>query len=80
MSVNCFADPDDPEKGERVRWYADAFGGNGNYTYKWTGTDNLKSTYQNPTKQYTSRGSKYATVTVKSNNTEISQTCYIYVD
>lgn len=80
LSVNCFADPDDPEKGERVRWYADAFGGNGNYTYKWTGTDNLKSTSQNPTKKYTSRGSKYATVTVKSNNTEISQTCYIYVD
>lgn len=80
LSVNCYADPSDPIAGERVRWYANATGGNGDYSYDWTGTNSLNSTSQNPSKTYTSSGTKYATVSVSSNGYDASYTCSVFVD
>lgn len=81
LTVSCYAEPDDPETGDRVRWYADADGGDGDYDYDWTGTNNLDSSSQNPSKTYSSRGWKYATVTVTDgDDNEVSETCSVYVD
>ncbi len=81
LSVICSADNNFPETDERVRWYANAYGGSGNYDYDWTGTNNLDSNSQNPTKTYSSEGTKYATVTVRdSNGNRASQTCSVVVD
>jgi len=81
LTVSCYAEPDDPETGDRVRWYAEADGGDGDYNYEWTGTNSLDSSSQNPSKTYSSRGWKYATVTVTdSDDYEVSQTCSVYVD
>lgn len=81
LSVSCYADPDDPEVGERVRWYAEVEGGDGDYEYDWTGTNGLDSSSKNPSKTYTSRGTKRATVTVTDgDNNEESASCTVYVD
>lgn len=81
LSVSCYADPRDPNTGDRVRWYADVEGGDGDYTYDWTGTNNLNSSAENPSKTYTTRGTKKATVTVTDgDDNEVTDTCSVYVD
>lgn len=81
LDVSCYADPSDPETGDRVRWYADVSGGDGDYTYDWTGTNNLNSSSKNPTKTYNTSGTKRATVTVTDDNdNETTDTCSVYVD
>lgn len=81
LEVSCYADPDDPETGDRVRWYADVSGGDGDYDYDWTGTNNLDSSSKSPSKTYSSQGTKRATVTVTDgDNNEASDTCTVYVD
>ncbi len=79
-NISCYASPSNPQKGDRVRWYVNIVGGDGNYSYNWIGTDGLNSTSANPSKTYTSRGEKSATVTIQNNNNYISQTCYVYVN
>jgi hypothetical protein len=81
LDVTCYARPDDPSTGDRVRWYADVDGGNGDYDYEWTGTNNLDSSSENPSKTYSSRGTKQARVTVEDEDgNRASDTCSVYVD
>ena len=81
LRVSCYADDSNPNTGDRVRWYAEVDGGDGNYDYDWTGTNGLDSTSKNPTKTYSSTGTKRATLTVTDgDNNEASATCTVYVD
>jgi hypothetical protein len=81
LRVNCYAKPNNPETGDRVRWYADVTGGDeDDYDYDWTGTNSLDSSVKNPSKTYTSRGWKYATVTIESAGDEATASCSVYVD
>jgi hypothetical protein len=82
MYVSCYSSPSNPETGDTVRWNANISGGSGNYRYDWTGTNSLNSSSQNPTKKYTSEGTKYATVSVedRTNNVRASASCSVYVD
>lgn len=81
LQVSCYAEPDDPETGDRVRWYADAEGGDGDYEYDWTGTNSLNSSAKNPSKTYSSSGTKRATVTITDgDDNEATATCSVYVD
>jgi hypothetical protein len=80
LEVTCYAEPDDPETGDRVRWYSEASGGDGDYDYEWSGTNGLDSTSENPYKTYSSRGWKYATVNVESDGDRASATCGVYVN
>ncbi len=81
LQVSCYANPSDPQTDERVRWYVNVYGGDGNYDYDWTGTNSLDSSSQNPSKTYTSSGTKRATVTVTDgDDNEATATCSVYVD
>ena len=80
LTVSCYADPNDPETGDKVHWYAKVYGGDNDYDYEWTGTNNLESSAKNPTKTYNSRGLKYATVIVDSASYRATATCSVYVD
>jgi hypothetical protein len=80
LGVTCYGEPDNANTGERVHWYATAVGGNGNYSYDWSGTNSLNSSSQNPSKTYSSSGTKKATVTVTANGYSVSHTCSVYVD
>jgi hypothetical protein len=80
LDVSCYADPDDPETGDRVRWYVEVDGGDDDYDYEWTGTNGLDSSSENPSKTYSSRGWKYATVTVTDgDDNEAIAGCSVYV-
>lgn len=81
LQVSCHAKPNNPSEDERVRWYVDVYGGEGDYDYDWTGTNGLDSSSENPSKTYTSSGYKYATVTVTDeDDNEATATCSVYVD
>ena len=81
LQVSCYADPSNPSEDERVRWYVEVDGGDGDYSYDWTGTNGLDSSSRIPSKTYTSSGYKYATVTVTDGDDyEASATCSVYVD
>ncbi len=62
-----------------VTWTAYATGGNGNYTYSWSGSDNLYGTGQSVYFNYSYAGSKYAYVTVYSNGQSVTQSCNTYI-
>jgi hypothetical protein len=80
LIVSCYARPNDPERNDRVRWYVNVTGGDGDYEYEWSGTNGLDSTSKNPSKTYTSRGTKYAYVTVESADYRANASCSVYVD
>ncbi len=81
LTVTCRVSPTDPETGDTVHWYADAYGGDNDYDYDWTGTNNLNSSAHNPSKTYNSDGWKSATVIVTDgDNNQASATCSVYVN
>jgi len=61
--------------GTPITWTAVPTGGNGIYTYNWTGTDNLSGTNNPLPKIYNTAGTKTATVTVTSGTSVKSATC-----
>ncbi len=86
LSVWCSATVDSrySNGSNYVIWNAYASGGNGSYTYSWTGTDNLWSGSTNSNSlsfTYTLPGAKVASVTVWSGNQSITKDCgSIYVN
>jgi hypothetical protein len=79
LAVSCYANPSNPQINNRVNWYADVSGGNGNYTYSWRGSDGLNSSSRSPYMTYSTPGSKSATITVRSNGRSTSANCYTNV-
>ncbi|MES2436694.1 MAG: SpaA isopeptide-forming pilin-related protein [Patescibacteria group bacterium] len=76
----CTANPTSAYVNETINWSSSATGGNGNYSYSWTGTDGLSSNNQNVSRSYGTPGQKTATVTIYSNGQQVSQTCTIYIN
>ena len=79
LNVSCSSNPSNPYTGDNVSYYANVSGGNGNYTYSWTGTDNATGYGSTMTHAYNSLGQQSATVTVNSNGITQSATCYVNV-
>ena len=79
MNGNCYANPQTGYPGNMITWYATASGGNGYYSYAWTGTDGLSSNESSISQTYTSSGTKTATVTITSNGQTITKNCSAYV-
>ncbi len=75
LSVSCSPNTTSGYVGTSVTWSAYATGGNGNYTYSWTGTDGLYGSGQYVTNAYSNPGQKYGTVTVYSNGQSTTQSC-----
>lgn len=66
ITVSCASNVTSAKTGDRVTWSAQATGGNGSYSYTWSGSDNLSGSAQSFEKIYQTVGEKTATVTVKS--------------
>jgi len=75
MTVNCYANPQLSSVGAPVTWYSTVSGGNGYYTYSWTGTDQLYANESAVSKVYYTSGTKMATVTVTSNGQSVTRQC-----
>jgi len=58
-----------------VTWTANAYGGNGYYSYSWSGTDGLSGSNRTAYNSHASPGLKYAYVTVYSAGQSITQAC-----
>ncbi len=63
-----------------VTFTANATGGNGSYTYSWSGSDGISSNARTFTGRFSTLGPKTATVTIYSNGQSISRTCSTNVD
>lgn len=79
LNVSCSSNPTTPYTGDSVSYYATVSGGNGNYSYSWSGTDNVTGYGSVLTHAYYSLGQQSATVTVNSNGITQSATCYVNV-
>jgi hypothetical protein len=58
-----------------VVWRANPSGGNGYYSYSWTGTDGLTSSYKDAYYNYSTSGTKYASVNITSGGHTITVNC-----
>jgi hypothetical protein len=56
------------------------YGGNGLYTYSWSGTDGLYGYNSSAYMTYNTPGTKYAYMTVYSNGQSVTRTCSFYVN
>ena len=78
FSGSCYATPSNPGVGQQVTWYANASGGNGNYTYYWSGAVNGYGNYLTASYPYT--GNQYATVRITDGSgNSITQNCQVNV-
>lgn len=75
LYANCFANPTNANINQVVTWSVNIGGGNGAYTYNWSGTDSLNGYNQFVGKQYTYGGIKNAFVTVSSNGRTVTASC-----
>ena len=75
ISASCAASPATVYQGQSTTWTAAASGGNGSYTYSWSGTDGLSGTGSSVAKTYTTAGAKTASVTVKSDGLTKTVSC-----
>lgn len=75
ITVSCSPNRTSINTGDYVTWSAYASGGNGLYSYSWSGTDSLYGSNSSISKNYYSLGMKYASVTVYSNGQSVTQNC-----
>lgn len=76
----CTGRPSNPDEDERVTWTAYPEGGDGDYEYEWSGTDNLDGDDKSISKRYDDEGTKTARVRITSDNESITKTCTVRVD
>ncbi len=75
INVTCSANVNYTNTGVNVSWRAYASGGNGNYSYSWSGTDGLYGSSNVANIYYNTSGTKSASVTVYSNNSQTTAYC-----
>ncbi len=76
LQISCSANPNNVSVNGTVTWNATVIsGGNGNFTYAWSGDDGLSGYSQSLNKLYSSVGTKHATVTVSSNGSNATASC-----
>ncbi|MFA6338811.1 MAG: PKD domain-containing protein [Candidatus Paceibacterota bacterium] len=80
LNGSCSASNSNPNINENVTWNAAAYGGAGNYSYYWYGTDNLSGSGSSITKSYPTYGTKTATLVITSGNQSITRTCYTNIN
>lgn len=80
LDVSCYARPSSPEVGEKVTWYAEVDGGDGDYDYDWSGTEGLDGSRRTASIEYDYTGTKTAKVRVYSNGESETANCRVTVD
>lgn len=76
---SCNGAPSTATIGESVVWTATASGGTGAYSYSWSGDESLSSVNASTTKNYTTSGTKNATVNVTSGANTLVRTCSVSI-
>lgn len=76
LSASCQPSTSYSKRNSPVSWTAYPSGGNGTYSYFWSGTGDLFGRGNTVSKQYESNGMKSARVTVTSGNKSITVQCF----
>ncbi|MES2985877.1 MAG: hypothetical protein V4686_01985 [Patescibacteria group bacterium] len=76
LTAVCYPSIQNAGVNQTITWRVNPTGGNGNYTYGWSGSDNLYGNNSSVDRSYSYPGQKNATVTVYSNGQSVSATCY----
>ena len=79
INVTCSANPGSITVGNSTNWSASVSGGNGSYTYSWSGNDGLSGNTSSVQKSYFSVGNKSASVKVKSGGKSATAKCSVRV-
>ena len=79
LNITCAATPYVSALGQATKWTAVAAGGTGNYTYSWSGDENLNSNSQTFSKTYSSGGYKNAVVQVTSGSVVRTANCQAFI-
>ena len=76
LSGSCSVDDSNINLDESIRWRADASGGNGSYSYEWSGEYPLSGrTGRDTNVSYNSAGTKYGSVVIRSGGQSITRSC-----
>lgn len=75
LYVSCYADRTVATTDSPINWTANVTGGNGSYSYSWSGTDILRGYNRINSVNYHSLGTKTASVTVTSGSQTVTQYC-----
>lgn len=75
LGVSCYPAYSTGNIDDTVTWRASPYGGNGNYSYSWSGTDNLYGYSSSVSQRYGSSGIKRASVTITSAGQSITRDC-----
>lgn len=75
LSGVCYSTVASAEIGEEVAWESIMEGGNGTYSYTWSGSDGIKGNHDVVSIVYKSRGMKRATVRVSSGGQILNLQC-----
>jgi hypothetical protein len=75
LVVSCYPNVGSVLVGSQIGWLSSVSGGNGAYSYSWTGTDGLSGSSNSVQKTYSSTGIKTASLTVSSNNQSATANC-----
>lgn len=75
LSVSCYPNTYLTQTNATVGWSSSVWGGNGYYTFTWSGTDNLYGNSGYAMKQYTTVGTKSASLTVTSGTQSATVNC-----
>jgi trimeric autotransporter adhesin len=75
LQVSCTPSLTSAAVGRQIVWSANVYGGSGNYSYTWTGTDGVRSSQSTLATIYDAPGTKYATLTVRSGNQTVTRAC-----
>jgi len=79
LNGSCSITPSTVNIGDNTSWSSTVSGGNGIYTYAWSGTDNLYGSSASVSKSYSTSGNKYGTVTITSGSQTIVRNCSVVV-
>ncbi|MES2314359.1 MAG: hypothetical protein V4524_00265 [Patescibacteria group bacterium] len=75
LYVQCYPQPLTANVGDSATWVSNISGGNGSFSYSWSGTDGLVGAGPSIAKVYYTSGSKSATLTVTSGSQTKSVSC-----
>lgn len=75
LTASCSATPNPQSVDNSVTWDVDVSGGEGGYTYSWSGSDGLTGSASSVQKTYSTTGTKSASVLVTSGSQATSIAC-----
>jgi len=75
LQISCQPNAYSAQVNTTVGWSASGSGGNGVYTYSWTGSDGLSGSANSILYTYTTAGTKTASITVTSNGQSMTANC-----